>query len=78
MARNVGVRDERKIVDRWEKDVYLVADQRNKDIPVYIVKCKQGIVKRRMLHRNLLLPFIALPASKSDPLDTSLPADRYC
>ena len=37
LARNVGVRGKRKIADRWEKDVYLVVDQPNKDIPVYIV-----------------------------------------
>ena len=28
-----------------------------------------------MLHRNLLLPFIALPASKPDLLDTSIPTE---
>ena len=38
LARNVGVRGKRKIADRREKDVYLVVDQPNKDIPVYIVK----------------------------------------
>ena len=28
-----------------------------------------------MLHQNLLLPFMALPASKPDLLDTSLPTE---
>ena len=28
-----------------------------------------------MLHRSLLLPFMALPASKHDLLDTSMPTD---
>ena len=28
-----------------------------------------------MFHRNLLLPFMALPASKPDLLDTSMPTD---
>ena len=28
-----------------------------------------------MLHRNLLLPFMALPASKPDLLDTSIPTE---
>ena len=74
LARNVGVRGKRKIADRWEKDVYLVVDQPNKDIPVYIVKREHGRGKRRMLHRNLLLPFMALPASKPNLLDNSLPA----
>ena len=63
-----------KNADRWEKEAYLVVDQSNKDIPVYIVKCEHGRGKRRMLHRNLLIPFMALPASKLYLLDTSLPA----
>ena len=68
------MRGKRKIGDRWEKDVYLVVDQPNKDITVQIVKREHSRGKRRMLHRNLLLPFMALPASKPNPLDTSLPA----
>ena len=72
LVRNVGVRGKWKIADRWEKDVYLVVDQPNKDISVYILKREHGRGKRRMLHRNLLLPFMAIPASKSDLLDTSV------
>ena len=68
------MRGKRKIADNLEKDVYLVVDQPNKDIPVYIVKCEHGRGRRRMLHKNLLLPFMALPASKPNPLDTSMPA----
>ena len=75
LVRNVWVRGKRKIADIWEKDVYLVVDQPNKDIPVYIVKREHGRGNRRMLHKNLLLPFMALPASKQDLLDTSMPTD---
>ena len=75
LVRNVGVRGKRKIADRWEKDVYLVVDQPNKGIPVYLLKREHGRGRRRMLHRNLLLPFMALPASKPDLLDTSIPTE---
>ena len=51
-----------------------MVDQPNKDIPVYIVKREHRKGKRRILHRNLLLQFMALPASKPNPLDKSLPA----
>ena len=30
---------------------------------------------RKLLHRNLLLPFMALPASKLNPLDSSMSFD---
>ena len=75
LVRNVGVRGKRKIADRWEKDVYLVVDQPNKGIPVYLLKWEHGRGRRRMLQRNLLLPFMALPASKPDLLDTSIPTE---
>ena len=75
LVRNVGVRGKRKIADRWEKDVYLVVDQPNKGIPVNLLKREHGRGRRRMIHRNLLLPFMALPASKPDLLDTSIPTE---
>ena len=75
LVRNVGVRGKRKIADRWEKDDYLVVDQPNKGIPVYLLKREHGRGRRRMLHRNLLLPFMALPAFKPDLLDTSIPTE---
>ena len=68
------MRGKRKVADRWEKDVYLVVDLPNKDIPIYILKPEHGRGKCRILHRNLLLPFMAVPASKPNPLDTSLSA----
>ena len=66
------MRGKRKIAARWEKDVYLVVDRPNKGIPVYLLKREHARGRRRMLHRNLLLPFMALPASKPDLLDTSI------
>ena len=65
LVQNVGMRGKRKIANRWEKDVYLVVDQPNKGIPVYLLKREHDRGRRRMLDRNLLLPFMALPASKS-------------
>ena len=52
LVRNVGVRGKKKIADRWEKDVYLVVDQPNKGIPVYLLKREHGRGRRRMLHLN--------------------------
>ena len=53
-----------KLADKWEKDVYLVVEQPNKPIPVYVVKREHGRGATKILHRNLLLPFMALPLSK--------------
>ena len=38
LVRNVGVRGKHKLTDRWEQKPYLVKDQPNPDIPVYIVQ----------------------------------------
>ena len=75
LVRNVGLKGKHKLADKWEKDVYLVVDQPNKGIPVFVVKREHGRSTRKLLHRNLLLPFMALPASKPNPLDTSLQID---
>ena len=52
-----------------------MVDQPNRDIPVYVVKREHGRSTRKMLHRNLLLPFLALPASKRSSMDTSVLID---
>ena len=61
---NVGLKGQNKLADKWEKDVYLVVEQPNKQIPVYVVKHEHGRGATKMLHRNILLPFMALPLSE--------------
>ena len=75
LVRNVGLTGKNKLADKWEKEVYLVVDQPNRNIPVYVVKREHGRSTRKMLHRNLLVSFMALPASKPSPLDTSVLID---
>ena len=55
--RNAGVRGKCKLADRWEKDPYVVIDQSNVDVPVYMVKQEGSRSKTRFLNRNFLLPF---------------------
>jgi hypothetical protein len=61
LVRNVGVRGKCKLADRWEKDVHIVVDQPNHELPVYSVKKEHGRSAPKLLHRNLLLPFMGLP-----------------
>ena len=75
LVRNVGLTGKNKLVDKWEKEVYLVVEQPNKDFPVFVVKREHGRSTRKLLNRNLLLPFMALPASKPNSLETSLLID---
>ena len=44
-----------------EHKPYIVREQPNPDIPVYIVQTEGSRKKLRTLHRNLLLPFMGLP-----------------
>ena len=76
LVRNLGLKGKNKLADKWEKDVYLVVDQPNSEVPVYVVKREHGKGMRKLLHRNLLLPFMALPASKQNLLDSSMSFDR--
>lgn len=61
LVRHDGIRGKNKLADRWEKDVYIVVDQSNPDIPVYDVKREHDSNQIRILHRNLLLPFMGIP-----------------
>ena len=45
-----------KLSDKWEEDPYVIVDQPNSDIPVFVVKKENGEGRRRTLHRNHLLP----------------------
>jgi hypothetical protein len=61
LVRNVGVRGKCKLADRWERDVHVVVDQPNPELPVCSVKIEHGRSTPKLLHRNLLLPFMGLP-----------------
>ena len=61
LVKNVSLRGKHKIGDRWEHDPYVVIDQPNDDIPVYEVgRQNTRSRKSKLLHRNLLLPFMSL------------------
>lgn len=61
LVRNVGIRGKHKLANRWEHTPYIVKEQPNPDIPVYVVQQEGSKKKPRILNRNLLLPFMGLP-----------------
>ena len=69
LVRNVGLKGKHKLANRWSRDVYIGISQLNKDIPVYRVQSECG-GQVTTLHRNMLLPFSAIPIS-FDRSDTS-------
>ena len=60
LVRNVGIRGKHKLADRWEHKPYIVKDKPNPYIPVFVVQDEGSRKKPRILHRNLLLPFMGL------------------
>ena len=53
-----------KLADKWSKDIFVVVSIPNVDIPVYRVRAEEG-GKVRTLHRNLLLPVLAIRETES-------------
>jgi hypothetical protein len=53
-----------KLSDKWENDPYVVLNQPNASIPVYVVGREKGEGRTRTLHRNLLLPISSLPRQR--------------
>ena len=61
LIRNVRLEGQQKLADKWQKHPYIVVNQPIPDIPIYEVKKENSNSKPRLLHRNMLLPFIGLP-----------------
>ena len=54
-----------KLRSYWENEVYVVVEQKGQDTPVYEVRSESGC-KKKVLHRNLLLPCTYLPVDQAD------------
>lgn len=52
-----------KLANKWEDMIYVVTEQTNPDVPVFVVKPETGNGRTRKLHSNLLLPVGELFAS---------------
>lgn len=58
-----------KIRSYWEDTVYVITGRKGPDSPVYVVEPLQGVARKRVLHRNLLLPcpYLVEKSEVSDP-----------
>ncbi|MCG8113144.1 MAG: DDE-type integrase/transposase/recombinase, partial [Candidatus Thiodiazotropha taylori] len=63
LIRNVGLKGKQKLADKWAKDPYIVVNQPDASIPVFVVRKESGSGREKTLHRNMLLPFSFIPNS---------------
>ena len=63
LIRKVGLKGKNKLADRWDKHSYIVIEVPNEGVPVYRVQRESGDSTVKTLHRNMLLPFSAIPSS---------------
>ena len=64
LVRNVAFKGKHKLADKWEEDVYIVLEQPNSEIPVYVVRRENGEGSNRTLHRNMLLSLATVPLDR--------------
>ena len=78
LVRNVGIRGKQKLADIWEHSPYIVKRQPIEGIPVYeVYKETSSHPKMRLLHRNMLLPFMGLPSyEESEEEQAAAPAGK--
>ena len=67
LVQNVGLTGKCKLADRWSQEVYTVVAQQNPEIPVFEVKPEATNAPSKLLHRNLILPFMGLPVQEPTP-----------
>ena len=77
MVRNVGLKGKCKLADKWARHPYIVVDQPDKSIPLHKVRKESGKGKEITLHRNMVLPFSAIPVS-SEIYETLLSNRKPC
>ena len=56
LVKIVAFDGKHKLANKWEEEPYRVLRQPNPDVPVYEVQRESGEGRKRVLHRNLLLP----------------------
>ena len=49
-----------KLADKRQKQPYIVTSQPIPDIPIYEVQRENGHPKPKIVHRNMILPFVGL------------------
>ncbi len=76
LVRNVGLKGKHKLADIWEAEPYIVKRQPMPNIPVYdVAREHERNPKLRTLHRNMLLPFMALIGNGRHEEDSSPSSD---
>ena len=61
LIRNFGLKGKHKLANQWDKYTYIVIDMPDKNIPVYKVQKESGDASVKILDRNMILPFSAIP-----------------
>ena len=61
LVKKVGIKGKHKLADIWESSPYIIKSQPMPDITGYLVQKENSNNRPRTLHRNMLLPFNALP-----------------
>ncbi|KAK3101184.1 hypothetical protein FSP39_001606 [Pinctada imbricata] len=65
-----------KLADKWEEEPYVIISQPNQGVPVFEVRRQDGQGRKRILHRNLLLPVGHLSQFNQPDQSFPVPAPR--
>ena len=63
LVRQVGLKGKHKLADKWQKDPFIVVGIPTNNIPVFRVQKESDVSCIKTLHRNMLLPFSAIPSA---------------
>ena len=76
LVKVVAFNGRHKLADKWEEEPYVIICQPNEGVPVYEVRREDGQGRKRLLHRNLLLPIGHLSEFDRSDQQPPTPAQR--
>ena len=72
MVRQKGFKGKHKIQDKWENTPYKVVEQKDPNLPVFLVENTENPSKSRILHRNMLFPLLTQNLDKKQTSEDTI------
>ena len=71
-----GFKGKHKIQDKWENTPYKVVEQKDPNLPVFLVENTENPTRSRVLHRNMLFPLLTQNLDQTQTSEDTVPENN--